>query len=151
ISMHKAGHRNAVASCGTAFTDQQCKLLSHHTNHVCILRDADKAGINASKKDLFILLKNNFKVSIINLPDGDDPDSYVLKQISDETVENFIAVLPQMEDAVQWYVRMLVDDSKDDPYQTAIVKQEVIYLLSNITNTIIRANYFDAICKKYKW
>jgi DNA primase len=151
ISMHKGGHANTVASCGTALTDHQCKLLARHTNHVCILRDGDDAGINASKKDLMILLRNGFKVSIITLPKNEDPDSYVCNQMADAADENFIALLPKMEDAVNWYVRNLVEDAKDDTYKTALVKQEVVHLLSHISNGIIRNNFFDAICKKYKW
>jgi DNA primase len=151
IMMHKGGHQNTVATCGTSLTDAQCKLLSHFTNHVCILRDSDTAGINAAKKDLFILLRNCFKVSIITLPNGADPDSYVAEQMSDEIQEDFIATLPACEDAVFWHVQELVEESKEDTYKTGIVKQETIHLLSQIGNSIIRTNYLHDICKKYKW
>jgi len=152
ITMHKGGHQNTIASCGTALTDSQCQLLSHYTKHVCILRDGDDSGIAAAKKDIFILLRNRFKVSIITLPKGEDPDSYVSAQMNDETVtENFIATLPAYEDAVFWYVRVLVEDAQGDTFNTGHIKWDVIHLLSNIVDGFIRGNYLEAICKKYKW
>jgi DNA primase len=84
ISMHRAGAEHTVASCGTALTDEMAKLLKRHTNHIILIRDADDAGQKAAQKDMRILLSNAFKVEVITLPDGQDPDdfaqSYIISQ-----------------------------------------------------------------------
>jgi DNA primase len=84
ISMHRAGAEHTVASCGTALTDDMAILLKRHTNHVILLRDGDAAGQKAAQKDMRILLANAFKVEVITLPDGQDPDdfaqSYIISQ-----------------------------------------------------------------------
>lgn len=76
ISMHHAGADNTIASCGTALTDEHCILLKRYTQHICIIRDADEAGLRATGKDLELLLKHGFKVEVASLPDGQDPDDY---------------------------------------------------------------------------
>ena len=79
ISMHTAGADNTVASCGTALTDEQCRLLRKYTapaHHIIIMRDADTAGIKATSKDLQLLVKHGFKVDILSLPEKQDPDNF---------------------------------------------------------------------------
>lgn len=76
-SLHDAGVCNAVASCGTEIHDNQLKLLKRYTEHACILYDGDTAGQNKSLKQVDAFLKHGFKVSIITLPEAQDPDEYV--------------------------------------------------------------------------
>jgi DNA primase catalytic core len=76
ISMHRAGAEHTVASCGTAFTDDMAKLLKRHTNHVILMRDADAAGQAAAVKDIKILLAHQFRVDVLSLPNGQDPDDF---------------------------------------------------------------------------
>ena len=46
IAMHQAGFDNAVAACGTSFTDEQAKLLSRYAEEIVVIMDADAAGEN---------------------------------------------------------------------------------------------------------
>jgi len=77
ISMHTYGDENTVATCGTALTDEQARLLRKYTDHVIILRDGDKAGTAAVEKDIPTLIKARFKVEVAQLPDKMDPDDFV--------------------------------------------------------------------------
>ena len=47
ISLHLRGIRTAVASLGTAFTQEQAKLIRKYTDKVILSYDADQAGQNA--------------------------------------------------------------------------------------------------------
>jgi DNA primase len=85
ITLHQAGFKNAVASSGTALTEQQVKLLSRYTKKVNLLYDSDDAGQAASEKALPLLLKEGLEVTVIRLPDKEDPDSL----IRDSGVEAF--------------------------------------------------------------
>lgn len=144
ISMHTQGHCNTVATCGTALTTQQAVLLHRYTSHAVIMRDADEAGRKAAVKDLHILLKAGFKVEIIILPEGDDPDSYIQK---DNQLSQVVT-----QDAIFWHIQnLLLADVLEDHFRLGKAIEEVLQLLSIIPNAIIRTNYFDSICKKYKW
>ena len=68
-----------IASLGTALTDQQVKLLGRYTRRIVVNYDPDSAGINATKRSLELLLEGGFKINVLSLPDGHDPDEYVLK------------------------------------------------------------------------
>jgi DNA primase len=76
IMLHQHGHTNAIASCGTALTKEQCQLIRRFTLNVLIVRDSDKAGLAAMVKDVRMLLSQGMYPSVLPLPKGDDPDSF---------------------------------------------------------------------------
>jgi len=77
ISLYQNGIKNVVAVSGTALTEEQVQLLSRYTKNVVLLFDADAAGIKAAMRSIELLLKKDFEIKIISLPQGEDPDSYV--------------------------------------------------------------------------
>ncbi|MCF8241647.1 MAG: DNA primase [Melioribacteraceae bacterium] len=77
IALFQHGVKNIVASSGTSLTDEQVQLLSRFTRNITVIFDADEAGQRASMRNIEILLKQNFDVKVIALPDEEDPDSYI--------------------------------------------------------------------------
>ncbi|MGE5630119.1 MAG: DNA primase [Caulobacteraceae bacterium] len=80
ISLHQFGISNAVASLGTAFTENQAKLLKRFSNEIIISYDADLAGQTATMKGLSILEKEGCNVKVLSIPSGKDPDEYIRKE-----------------------------------------------------------------------
>lgn len=77
VSLFQAGIKNVVASSGTSLTEEQVQLLSRFTKNIIILFDADPAGQKAALRSIEILLKQDFEVKVITLPQGEDPDSFI--------------------------------------------------------------------------
>ena len=77
IGLYKAGVLNAVASLGTAQTQQQARLLKRYVETVYIAYDGDAAGQNATVRGLDILKGEGLEVRVITFPDDLDPDEYV--------------------------------------------------------------------------
>ncbi len=77
IGLYKAGVKNAVASLGTALTQQQARLLKRFVEKVYIAYDGDAAGQNATVRGLDILKNEGLEVRVISFPDNLDPDEYV--------------------------------------------------------------------------
>jgi DNA primase len=77
IGLYKAGVKNAVASLGTALTQQQARLLKRYVEKVYIAYDGDAAGQNAMVRGLDILKAEGLEVRVITFPDDLDPDEYV--------------------------------------------------------------------------
>jgi DNA primase catalytic core len=75
LRMHDIGIENTVATCGTALTHAQAKLLKNYTNKVTLIFDGDAAGLRATDRNAEILIKNQFHVSVVLLPEKQDPDS----------------------------------------------------------------------------
>jgi len=83
IALHQFGVENAVASLGTAFTENQAKLLKRFSNEIIISYDSDLAGQTATMKGLSILEKEGCIVKVLSLPSGKDPDEYIRKEGAD--------------------------------------------------------------------
>lgn len=75
----EAGVENVVAPLGTAFTSDQSALLKRYTPEVVLLYDNDQAGMRASFRAADQLLRTKIRVTIATLPQGEDPDSVVVK------------------------------------------------------------------------
>jgi len=79
LQLYQAGIKNVVAVCGTAFTDGHAHLIKRLTKNVLVAYDGDKAGVSAAIKAGYVLLKNGLKASVIEIPDGKDPDDWILE------------------------------------------------------------------------
>ena len=75
ISLFEAGIKNVVAPQGTAFTENQARLLKRYVNEVVLCFDADAAGQKAAERSLDALLQNDLIVRVAEMPPGEDPDS----------------------------------------------------------------------------
>ena len=75
----EAGIDNVVAPLGTALTSDQAALLKRYTTEVVLLYDNDPAGLRASFPAGDELLRAAVRVSIATLPQGEDPDTVVVK------------------------------------------------------------------------
>lgn len=89
IALHQHGIKNVVASSGTALTDDQVRLLSRYTKNIVVIFDADVAGMKAAMRSIEILLKQDFDVNLLSLPEGEDPDSFI-NQFGKEHFEEFL-------------------------------------------------------------
>lgn len=77
ISLHQYGITNAVASLGTALTENQARLMKRYADKVIISYDADLAGQKATLRGLDILRKSGFDVRVLTVPQGKDPDEFI--------------------------------------------------------------------------
>jgi DNA primase len=77
ITLFEAGITNVVAPQGTAFTEQQARILKRFVEQVILCFDADAAGQKAAERSLESLLANDLVVRIAEMPPGEDPDSIV--------------------------------------------------------------------------
>jgi DNA primase len=79
----EAGIGEAVATCGTALTAAHARLLRRFTDRAVVNFDQDDAGQKAARKSLDVLLEEGFKVQVVELPDGHDPDTYLKTEGAD--------------------------------------------------------------------
>jgi DNA primase len=77
ISLFEAGITNVVAPQGTAFTENQARILKRFADEVVLCFDSDAAGAKAAERSLDALLENDFIIRVMELPPGEDPDSLV--------------------------------------------------------------------------
>lgn len=80
IRCHLYGFRNAVASLGTALTEQQARLIKRMANLCYICYDSDAAGQEAALRGMYILQKEGVSVKVMTLSGGKDPDEILQQQ-----------------------------------------------------------------------
>jgi DNA primase len=77
ITLFQAGFQNVVASSGTALTQEQLQLVGRYTKTMTLVYDADSAGSQATLRGVDLALEQDFDVRVVELPQGEDPDSFV--------------------------------------------------------------------------
>jgi DNA primase len=77
IALHQAGLTHTVATSGTALTADQARLLRRAAPRVALTYDGDEAGRDAMMRSLAVLLAEGLEVVVLDLPQGEDPDTLV--------------------------------------------------------------------------
>ena len=77
ITAHQFGVGNAVASSGTALTEDQVRLLKRFTDELLLVFDADRAGRAAADKASKLAAFHDMRVRVAGIPDGKDPDEFL--------------------------------------------------------------------------
>jgi DNA primase len=100
ITLFEAGITNVVAPQGTAFTENQARILKRFVSEVVLCFDADAAGQKAAERSLDALLQNNLVVRVAEMPAGEDPDSMVRKRGREEFEKRVAAA----RDFFDWWI-----------------------------------------------
>lgn len=145
LSMYQSGVKNVVASSGTALTDNQVQHIKRLTSNVTLLFDADGAGIKAALRGLDVCLQKDIKVSILLLPDGEDPDSFAQTHSLDD-VNAYIK--EHEEDGLFFKKRRLLEELGTSPQAQATVIEELAQSIAFIPNQITKEVYIGAISEQ---
>lgn len=138
IKMHQCGITNVVASSGTSLTENQIRLINRLTKNITVVFDGDAAGSRAALRGIDLILENGMNVKICNLPENDDPDSFVtnkkLKEVESYFEEN-------SKDFIVYKASLLLGNSENDPVKKAGVIRDMVESISKISDHIKREIY----------
>lgn len=101
IRLMAAGVESVVAPLGTALTEPQGELIRKYTSTVFLLYDSDQAGLKATFRAGDILLKQGFKVHVVTLPEGEDPDTFVAKHGKEKLESQLTSAIDVFERKIQ--------------------------------------------------
>ncbi|MBR5479768.1 MAG: DNA primase [Clostridia bacterium] len=144
IALHQAGFDSAVASLGTALTDEQVKLISRYKKSVIIAYDQDGAGIKATQRALELIKPSDLSVKVLRMHDAKDPDEYIKKFGRDR----FLRLIDQAESESEYRlsgVRADFDTGSDEgkvSYLKAAIEE-----LAKISSKVEREIYIARIAK----
>jgi DNA primase len=140
IVPYQFGVRNVVASLGTALTADQSKLLARFARKVVVNYDGDRAGVQAAKKAIEILLAEDLEVKVLVLPDGADPDEF----IRGFGVTEYQRRRAQAQSHIQFVIEnALRDRSLHRPADKAEAVEEVLPYIRAVSSRIQKREYFD--------
>jgi DNA primase len=143
----QSGVRNMIASLGTALTEQQVKLLARYTRRIVVNYDPDSAGISATKRSLEMLLAVGFKVNVLSLPDGMDPDEYVLKNGGDAYRDRLKKSVPYMDYIIEQSIK---EHDMSRPGGKAETLNAILPYMHMVKNKVERSEYAGLVADRLK-
>ena len=145
IGLFQHGIKNAVASSGTAFTQEQLRKILSYTNTIYIVFDGDEAGYKASWRaveNALPLLREDTRISFIFLEPDEDPDSYVSSNGKDAFL-NLAKEAKSFSDFFFDYVKDQDDLSKLEG--RSMVAKFALPLVNKILNDTLKEAYINAV------
>jgi len=144
LSAHSFGFDVSVASLGTAFTDDQAKLLKRYTSNVIIAFDMDNAGRLAAEKTGIILKAHGFNIRVIELQNAKDPDEFLKKYGKQEFLKNVKESKEIFDYLYEFYV-------KEYDLTNLMAKQNFIIrfkeFFKNVETDLEKSLYIDKLSK----
>ena len=147
IGLHNSGIKNCVATLGTAFTKFHFKKIIRYTNNITFCFDGDVAGKSAAWKAInncLPELKDGVQLSLIFLPEGSDPDTFV-KEEKDEFLNLINNAMPLSQFIIQSLKSNLDINSVEGRTSFLINAKKIIDEMPDITYTTILKKEFENI------
>ena len=144
LALYRAGFTNVVATCGTALTPPHVKLLKRYAERVYMLFDGDEAGRKATVRSMELFLEEGFPARVIEVPEGDDPDTFIGREGRDGFAPLMETALPIFEFFYRGIMRSL--DIRCVEGKVAFVN-EVSPRLLKIADPVERGLYEKEICR----
>lgn len=147
IALHQYGFDCAVASLGTALTEDGAALLSRYTDQVVLIYDGDEAGQNATRRAIPILEKAGLQVKVLQMRDAKDPDEFLKKYGADR----FKLLLEESSNRVEYQLNAIAKkyDLRDDDQKVKYL-QESADLISSLGSAVQREVYGGRVAEAAK-
>lgn len=144
LTLYQAGIKNVAATSGTALTPEHALTLQRFTSKIVLVFDGDSAGQTAAVRGIFVLAPFNFDISVLVLPDDEDPDSYV-KKYGGEKFQDLV------QNAEYWMPFIIKKALSQNDSTTARGKSAVVEYLSplvqSIKDPIVQSNFKKEIAE----
>ena len=104
IACHQAGVTNAVATLGTAMTEEHVRFLRRFAEKVVLVYDSDDAGQNAAERSISRFLAQDLDLRILNVPSGKDPADY----LEEHSVQEFKSLIDNAHEAWEYKLQSVL-------------------------------------------
>ncbi|MBN2143352.1 MAG: DNA primase [Candidatus Aureabacteria bacterium] len=139
--MHQYGFKNVVGVQGTAFSDEQARLICRYTKNAVVSFDGDEAGIKASFRFLPIALSHEMNCKIAPLPMGQDPASLLLSK-GKKAMES---VMKESISLFEYKIKYLIGNQVLTPELNLSVVREMIQDIRSVKNLILLDGFVHSL------
>jgi DNA primase len=146
LTLYQAGIRNAAAVSGTAFTADHAQIIKRFAKRVTLVFDGDRAGQAAAQRALPVLAPSNLQTSVLTLPEGDDPDSFVKR----EGPAAFNALIKTAKEAGDFLIDKLASESDGSPHGKSAAINELMPYARALADAIVRDAFLDKLALRLR-
>ena len=140
------GIPNIVASLGTSLTQNQVKLLGRYTRNVITNYDPDSAGTTAAIRSIDLFLEEGFRVNVLQLPSGEDPDTFIRREGSETYQQKLKNSQSYLDFALSQFLKQQKDPSSPKGKQEVVSR--ILPYLAKIPNKIEQAEQVTRIASR---
>ncbi len=141
----QAGGFPVIATCGTALTSQQAQMLRRFAAKAVLCYDADRAGQTAAERSSELLVAEGFDVNVVQLPGGEDPDTFIQKHGREAFVQQLRKSRPYLEFLLD-RAAAEHDLSRDDSRRDFL--KRMLGVASRIPDPAVRDQFADRLAHK---
>ena len=145
LALLQSGIPNVAASLGTSLTSEQVMQASRFESRVIVSYDADAAGIKASLRAISLCFEQGVEISVLTLPKGYDPDSFIRKYGPKDFLKKLQESKSGFNFLVDTYVR---EKKKGSPEQKNRVARYIVNEIFKIPNSIIQSEYLKKLSEE---
>ena len=140
IQLFQAGLKNVVAVSGTAFTDRHAYQIRKITSRVYLAYDGDDAGIQATLRAGYSLLKGGVEPLVVPIPNDMDPDEWV----QEKGAEAFRKAVDNGTSLLDFHLNILDLNSHTSTEKSALIK-DILREIVEVNDPIIQGDYFKKL------
>ncbi len=140
------GLRNVVASLGTSLTRKQVQTLGRYARNVIINFDRDSAGTAATLRSIDLFLEERIRVNIVQLPEGEDPDSYVRREGMETYRQQLQASVPYLDFALTRFIAE--QKSPSSPKGKQEIATAILPYLAKVSSPIEQVEYVSRVAHR---
>lgn len=145
LMCQQAGLSQAVATSGTALTEEQLLILKRFSPNLMSAYDGDKAGISASKRAFTLALSLGFDVKVAPLPPGSDPADVIRKD-----PEEFKKILRGSMHIIDFTLRSVLQKGLEGRALLRDIRGNVLPYVNATVSPVERSYFVSSISEKIK-
>ncbi len=144
LALCRAGFPQVVATCGTALTADHVQVLKRYVQRVILLFDQDAAGKKATFKAMTVLQEEGLAAAVIELPGGDDPDSFIQR----EGAEAFQLRLEKSRSVMDLFIDDLLAEAGSGIEQKARAAEKIVEQISGLSSELEQDLYLKELAAR---
>lgn len=145
VACHQAGFENAIATLGTALTDDHAGMLKRYAKRVLLAFDADAAGMKAAAKANAIFKNVDIETRMLDMPEGEDPDSILRAGQRAQLEKAISSALPVTEFHLRKLIQRTDLSSLTDDERLGLFRREALPLIKATGSVMERERYMRIV------
>ena len=138
IAAHQAGIPNAVATLGTALTQDHLHLISRVAEKVVLIFDPDEAGVRAALRAAPLFIEKEISAEVVSLPLGEDPDLFIRKHGK----EGFLKKMTEGKTLIDFSISKWAQSSSSQSINDKKKAMGNIFPLLNILKSTVEQSHY---------